>query len=230
MVQQEPNKSVAALRQTARDCIKDGRHTEAFFHLTHALKMDANNMELLNERSKCCSENLQYHFAVEDAKQMLELSPGSWLGHFRLGEIYLQTLHYSEALKCFQTAFQCQDSQKAACKEKMDKCRKEAMLDERAQSQLPWVGCALGIIMSSLLVVLDYLSFGQKSSIAHPLLKMLVCLAAAGLGYGGAILYRSLRVNLRGQLLEAPPDLLMEFPGFSSQKKSESEFLRPHQD
>merc|ERR1719348_1148171 len=126
MVHQEPAKSVAVLRQTAKECLKDGRHTEAFFHLTHALKQDENNLDLLNERSRCCSENMQYHFALEDAKKMLSVEPQSWLGHYRLGEIYLQTQHYEEALSCFQTAFQCQDSLKAACKEKMDKCKKES--------------------------------------------------------------------------------------------------------
>ena len=35
-------KSVSGLRQVARDCLKEGRHTEAFLHLSHAIKMDQN--------------------------------------------------------------------------------------------------------------------------------------------------------------------------------------------
>lgn len=49
--------------------------------------------------------------------------------------------------------------------------------------QLPWVGCALGMIISSLFVVLDYLSHGHSSYISHPLLKILTCAVSAGLGY-----------------------------------------------
>ena len=92
------NKNAMTLRQTAKDCIKDGRQTEAFLHLSHALKLDEGNVEILSERSKCCIENLQYHFALEDAKKILELSPDSWLGHVRLAEIYMSTSNYEEAL------------------------------------------------------------------------------------------------------------------------------------
>ena len=92
------NKNAMTLRQTAKDCMKDGRQTEAFLHLSHALKLDEGNVEILSERSKCCIENLQYHFALEDANKILELSPDSWLGHVRLAEIYLATANYEEAL------------------------------------------------------------------------------------------------------------------------------------
>lgn len=213
--------------------MKDGRHTEAFFHLTHALKLNEDNIELLNERSRCCSENLQYHFSLEDAKQMLALAPNSWLGHYRLGEIYLQTCNFDLALSCYQTAFQCQDSDKSSCKEKMDKCRKEAALDVRSQGQLPWVGSALGIILSSLVVVLDYLSHGPTSHISHPLLKMLTVLVTAAVGYWMAVLYRTYNLSLRTKLLEPPPDLLIDFPGLPPVKKNnipKEESNRPHQD
>lgn len=232
MVLQQHVKTISALRQTARDCIKDGRHTEGFFHLTHALKLDENNLDLLNERSRCCSDNLQYHFALEDAKQILQLAPNSWLGHYRLGEVYLQTCNYDSALTCYQTAFQCNDSDKATCKERMDKCRKETAMDARNQGQLPWVGCALGIILSSLVVVLDYLSHGTTSTIAHPLAKMGVCLGCAAIGYWGALLYRGYTVGLRKQMLEPPPDLLVDFPGLPPLKKENvpEEPNRPHQD
>ena len=45
------------------------------------------------------------------------------------------------------------------------------------------VGCALGMIVSSLVVVLDYLSHGHTSYIAHPLLKILFCALASLIGY-----------------------------------------------
>ena len=74
------DKSVAGLRQIARDCLKEGRHTEAFLHLSHAIKMDDTNCDLLSDRSKCSLENLQYFFALEDAQTIIKLRPESWLG------------------------------------------------------------------------------------------------------------------------------------------------------
>jgi len=204
------NKNAITLRQTAKDCMKDGRQTEAFLHLSHALKLDEGNVEILSERSKCCIENLQYHFALEDAKRILELSPDSWLGHVRLAEIYLATANYEEALGCYQTGFQCLDSDKVHCKSQMDRCRRELALDTRSHMQLPWVGSALGIILSSMFLVLDYLAQGSESYLAHPLLKVGVCGAAATIGYWSGRLYREYTVRLRKQILEPPLDLLAD--------------------
>jgi len=199
------------LRQTARECLKDGRQTEAFLHLSHALKLDEGNVEILSERSKCCIENLQYHFALEDAKKILELSPDSWLGHVRLAEIYLATANYQEALGCYQMGFQCLDSDKIHCKTQMDRCKRELALDTKTHTQLPWVGSALGIIVSSMFLVLDYLAHGIESYLAHPLLKVGVCGAAACAGYLCGRLYREYTVRLRKQMLEPPLDLLADF-------------------
>eukprot|EP00090_Calanus_glacialis_P018937 TRINITY_DN2924_c0_g1_i1.p1 TRINITY_DN2924_c0_g1~~TRINITY_DN2924_c0_g1_i1.p1 ORF type:complete len:218 (-),score=66.65 TRINITY_DN2924_c0_g1_i1:523-1176(-) len=205
------NKNAMTLRQTAKDCIKDGRQTEAFLHLSHALKLDEGNVEILSERSKCCIENLQYHFALEDAKKILELSPDSWLGHVRLAEIYLSTSNHEEALGCYQTGFQCMDSDKVHCKTQMDRCKREMAIDSRTHMQLPWVGSALGIIVSSMFLVLDYLAHGSESYLAHPILKVGVCGAAATAGYWSAKLYREYTLRLRKQMLEPPLDLLADF-------------------
>ena len=77
------------LRQTAREAVRDGRHTEAFIHLSHAIKLDGDNVEVLSERARVSSDNLQYSFAIEDAEQILKLRPESWLGHVRLAEVML---------------------------------------------------------------------------------------------------------------------------------------------
>ena len=34
------DKGVSSFRAAAKDCVKEGRHTEAFLHLSHALKLD----------------------------------------------------------------------------------------------------------------------------------------------------------------------------------------------
>jgi len=216
-------KKVAELRGLARECMKTDRSTEAFLHLSHALRLDEDNRDLLVERSRVCSgEACQYHFAMEDAKRLVELDPTSWLGHHRTGEVLMATHNYQEALEAFQRAFQCNDSDKVLCKELMDKSKREAGLDQRQAEQIPWVGSALGMAISSLILVLDYLSHGHSSVIAHPLLKVLVCILAAGIGYWGAVAYRGYTVRLRKQVVEPPVDLLGEMmPPNAS---------RPHQD
>jgi len=214
----DTKKKVGELRGLAKECLRTDRSTEAFLHLSHALRLDEDNRELLLERSRLCSGDVcQYHLAVEDAQRLVELEPESWAGHHRLGEIQLQTCNYQSALESFQRAFQCQDSDKVACKELMDKSRRELALDMRLSLQLPWVGCAVGMIISSLIVVLDYLSYGSESSLAHPLLKVGVCILTAALGYWSAVAYRSYTVGLRQEVLQPPVDLLaqLQLPGAS---------------
>ena len=126
------DKSVAALRQLARECLKEGRHTEAFLHLSHAIKIDETNCDLLSDRSKCSVENLQYYFALEDARMIIQLKPECWLGHVRLGEVYQATFNLQLAITAYQTAFQCRDSDKNYCKLMLDKCKKDLLLDVRA--------------------------------------------------------------------------------------------------
>ena len=124
--------AVKSLRQTARDCIRDGRHTEAFLHLSHAIKLEPSNCELLSERSRCGVENYQYNFALEDAQEIIQLMPESWLGHARLGEVYLATFNHDLATPCFQAAFQCLDADKSYCKLMIDKCKRESLLNKQA--------------------------------------------------------------------------------------------------
>ena len=126
------DKNVANLRQLARECIRDGRQTEAFFHLSHAIKMDETNCDLLSDRSKCSVDSIQYHFALEDAEQIIKLRPDTWLGHVRLAEVYHATFNFDLAIPCYQRAFQCLDADKSHCKMMIDKCKKELSLDKQA--------------------------------------------------------------------------------------------------
>ena len=126
------DRSVAGLRQVARDCLKEGKHTEAFLHLSHAIKMDQTNCDLLSDRSKCSLENLQYFFALEDAQMMIKLRPESWLGHVRLAEVYQATYNLELAIPSYQNAFQCRDSDKNYCKLLLDKSKRDLVMDTRA--------------------------------------------------------------------------------------------------
>ena len=65
---------------------------------------------MLSERARCSVDNLQYHFALEDAQQILQRRPDSWLGHVRLAEVYFATFNFEQAAASYQTAFQVQYS------------------------------------------------------------------------------------------------------------------------
>ena len=53
-------------------------------------------------------------------------------GHVRLGEVYQATYNLELAIPSYQSAFQCRDSDKVYCKLMLDKCKKDLVLDVRA--------------------------------------------------------------------------------------------------
>lgn len=196
------------LKGKAKEAIKSEQFTEAFLYLSHALNLEPENTEMLSDRCRCLLSSEQYNLALQDAQKIVELSPNSSCGHARHAEIYTATFNFDLALKSYQQAFQCADSNKEACMEGINRCKKEIARDKYNDRQFPYVGCALGIMFSSLILVLDYLSFREESYVAHPLLKAAVCIAVATAFYWSAKLYRSSVKRMRTQLLEPPPDLL----------------------
>ena len=54
------------------------------------------------------------------------------MGHVRLAEVYQATFNLELAIPSYQSAFQCRDSDKVYCKLMLDKCKKDLVLDVRA--------------------------------------------------------------------------------------------------
>ena len=73
--------------------------------------------------------------------------------------------------------------------------------------QFPFLGAAVGIVLSTLFVVGDFIVQGTNSYVAHPLLKVLVIVAVSLVGYGCASLYRTYTESLKDSLLQPPIDL-----------------------
>ena len=62
--------------------MKDAKYAEAFFHLTHAIKLCpksavSQHMELLFLRSKCFLKQQQFYLAMQDALQLVNMNPTS---------------------------------------------------------------------------------------------------------------------------------------------------------
>jgi len=200
-------KEIKSLQLLAKDCMKKEKYTEAFLHLTHALNVDPNNVEMLSNRCHCLLQSQQYNLALEDVDKLLKLDTNSSLGYHRRADIHFNTFNFDTALRDYQKAFQCYDSDKEICMEGINKCKKEIIKDETLDRQYPFVGGALGIFLSSVLLVLDYLAHREESYIANPILKVAACISASVLFYWAAIFYRGSIKQMRKQLLDAPPDL-----------------------
>jgi len=222
---------VQILKQTARESMKANNHTEAFFHLTHALKLAPDDTQLLSDRSKCLLQTQQYYLALEDANNIIGINPDSSTGHVRRAEICFATFNFDDALQSFQKAFQCSDSDKSLAMEWMTKCRREMARDVHNDKQFPWVGAAVGIIGSSLLLVLNYLvnnassrsggedkpggggwleEPGGEGWLDHPLVLVTVVVATAAASHWLARVYRNSVKKTRKSLLEPPVDLLAD--------------------
>jgi len=200
-------KKLKQIKQQAKESMKAEKFTEAFLYITQALKADPGNVELLSDRSRCLLNAEQYNLALEDADKLVELAPDSSYGYAHRAEICLATFNFDAALASFQKAFQCNDANKDVCMEGINKSKREIAKEKHLDRQAPYVGCAIGIFLSSVILVLDFLSFKQESFVRHPLLKVLICIISATLFFWGAKLYRKSLKSMRSQLLEAPPDI-----------------------
>ena len=102
------------------------------------------------------SERLEYPIQLtEDADLKLE--------HF------FKTLFFQLFLKCFQMS----TNEKEHCMDWVRKCRRDLARDQGLYRQYPFVGAAIGIVISVLGVIFDFLVYKQDSLIAHPFLKVL---------------------------------------------------------
>ena len=63
-------------------------------------------------------------------------------------------------------------NEKAHFMELVGKCRRELARDKNLDGQYPFVGAAIGIVVSVLGVIFDFVAHKQNSVIAHPFLKV----------------------------------------------------------
>jgi len=204
---------VPILKQSSKDCMRKDNHTEAFFHLTHALKISPEDTELLSLRSKCLLVNQQFYLALQDSETIISIADNLSVGHVRRGEVCFATFNFPLALESFKRGFQCGDSDKNLVMDWMTRCKREIARDLATDKQFPWVGAALGIIGSSLLLVLHFLAYSLEEDrdigwMDHPAVKVVVVVVSAVMSRWAATQYRGYVKNTRKGFLEPPVDLL----------------------
>ena len=93
------------------------------------------------------------------------------------GIFYAQELERKK-LSLLVVFYQISVNNKKECKNNCDfkitrskRCKREISKQKSMDTQYPFVGAAVGIVLSTLAVVADFIVYGTASLVAHPILK-----------------------------------------------------------
>ncbi|KAF4529319.1 hypothetical protein B566_EDAN011413, partial [Ephemera danica] len=194
------------LKEKGNACVKSGNFAEAAFHYTHAIKLDPKNYSLYSNRSFAFLKMQQYYYAIEDAKQTIELKPDWAKGYFRKAEVEFATFHFIDALQSYKNALMLQPEDPNLI-DAISRTSKEWQKDKKADDQIPWLGAGIGIIIGVLIVIADQV-LTNKPSLSHPIMMVLMTISVAMVGYGIARAFRYYVKCQRRSLMEPPADLM----------------------
>lgn len=146
-----------------------------------------------------------------------------------MAEVYYASYHFQDAHDCYLRCFQLSSGEQEAFMESMKCCKreiaKEKGVDEKVitaynifsrnhighfKFQYPWVGAAVGIIISIAAVVADAVLLKEDAYLVHPLFKVFIVMLVSLTCYYFASKYREYMVASRLSLLQKPPDLVPE--------------------
>ena len=78
---------IEEVKFSAEKSMKEEKYAEAFFYWTKAIHLAEQKgtveTKMYCQRAKCFMQTEQFHFALEDAKKVLEMDPTNALGHLR---------------------------------------------------------------------------------------------------------------------------------------------------
>ncbi len=188
--------------------------------MTHAVKLCEDRspaaaqdlvLQLYALRSKCFLKQDQFFYAMQDADTLIRCSPESPQGYARKAEALLAANSYAEAVPLLQKSFSLSSREdKEHYLELARKCKREVAREATLDLQYPWVGAAVGIVISVAGVVAD-VAMAPKPDLAfvsHPLAKMIVVILVAATCFVFTKMYRTFMRNQRRSLLDPPIDLL----------------------
>ena len=203
---------VTTCQEQAEQCMRASKFTEAFFHWTHAIQSLPRSAgpqpHFHFQRSKCFLEEQQLYFALQDAEVVIRLSPETSHGYLRKAEVMFSVGDYAQALGLYQKCFQLSHKDKDSFMERIRKCQKLAARETGLDQQIPFVGAAIGIVVSILVVIADYVSQREESPLSHPFLKVVFVVLVSGLCFAMAQLYRKVTVKSKRNALEPPVDIM----------------------
>ena len=206
-------KKAEELRLKGNKCVNNKSWAEALLHYSHAIKLHSSSAKLFCNRSLAFLKLQQYYYAIEDAKQTIDLDQNWFKGYFRRGEVEYECGLYEEALKSYHLALHfLRDGDEnsknehqinAAIKRSMDCLSKQRTHDY----QIPWIGAALGLVAGMALITWDYVSHYAHPIVRHPILKLFIIAIVSLIFFLLAKWQRSYTKNYRQTLLKPPLDL-----------------------
>lgn len=212
------SKKAQELRQLGNECMTNKKYAEALLHYTHGIKLDPRSSKMLANRSLAFLKLDQYYYAMEDAKQTIDLEPKWFKGYLRRASVQFQCGLYDEAIKSYNMALHFLDNQSLpnrtkyeleindSIKQSIDRLQKQLAYD----LQIPWIGAAIGLVAGMALITWDYVTNRADTWVKHPILKLLIIISVSLIFFQLARIQRRYTKNYRETLLKPPIDLFKD--------------------
>ena len=211
-------KKAEELRIKGNKCMSDKNYAEALLHYTHGIKLDSTSIKMYANRSLAFLRLQQYYYAIEDAKQTIDLDPNWFKGYLRRGSVQFECGLYEEAIKSYHLALQFINEENCSkfdqyerdinqsLKKSIDNMQRQLALDY----QIPWISAAVGLVAGMALITWDYVSNYSDPFVRHPILKLVVIAFVALIFFYLAKVQKNYTKSYRETLLKPPLDLFNE--------------------
>ena len=211
-------KKAEELRLKGNKCMDAKNYAEALLHYTHGIKMDTTSAKLYANRSLAFLKLQQYYYAIEDAKQTIDLDANWFKGYLRQASVEFECGLYKEAVKSYHLALQFMNEQNcnkcekyeqeinSSLKRSLDNMTKQMAFDY----QIPWIGAAIGLVAGMALITWDYVSNYSNPWIKHPILKLMIIGFVSMIFFLLSRMQRNYTKTYRETLLKPPLDLFKE--------------------
>lgn len=203
MVETEPKSKY--YQEQGNGCVKNGDYMEAVVNYSFAIKHDLLSAENYSNRSLAFLKLEQYYFALDDAESAIRLLPKWPKGYYRKAEVLFAAQRYKEAINFYQKTLKMQPGDLSLIGS-ISKAQKAQLAADLLESQIPWLGSAIGLVIGILGVLLEYCAMNNRY-LQHPFLQLLVIVLLAVAGYGLAFLYRKYMKLLQSKSLDKPVDI-----------------------
>lgn len=193
---------VKRIRDEAEKCVREGDLSRAAVLYGEIIAASAdppqdNLAPYLAARSKCLLRLGRFREALDDADEIVAADSDSSIGHAKKADVLMAVGDFELGHEALLTAFKAAKSakEKEAFMDQIKKCKREVNRVRAMKEQFPWVGAAVGIVVSVLGVVADVVVNKSDSLIAHPLLKVGIVVLVASTCYFFATRYKERKRN-----------------------------------